>query len=283
MPQTKKKKKRRKKLLLFFLIFFIFIIIGLYKGLQVTDYTITSDKLPEAFDGYKICQISDLHCSYFGEHQEELIDKIKEFEPDIIVLTGDIIDFKNRDYDCVEELLKGIVNIAPVYSVTGNHEYVEYEVLTTMRSLYNQYGITELENDGITITKDTESIFLYGLRFTGSYYNDYSIDEILEHKLPKADKETYSILLNHTGNQFDPISEYGYDLVLSGHTHGGIVRLPFIGGLLANDRSFFPKYDGGLFEKNGSTMILSRGLGESNPIPRFYNRRELVFITLRNR
>lgn len=281
MPASKKKKNRRKLPLLLFLIFSIYIIFGLYKGLKVTHYTISSPNLPKAFDGYKICHISDLHCSYFGEHHEKLIEKIQDFEPDIIVLTGDIIDYKNRDFDCVEELLKGIVNIAPCYCVFGNHEYVDYEVLSTMHSLMQQYGITEFENEGTTITKDGENINLFGLKYTGSYSEDLSIEEILKLKLPKADEDTFSILLNHTGNQFDPISEYGYELVLSGHTHGGIIRLPFVGGILSNDRSFFPKYDGGLFEKNGSTMILSRGLGESNPIPRFYNRRELVFITLK--
>ncbi len=273
------KLNRLQKLLIFAAILFIYIAFGLYAELTTTDYNISSNKLPKSFDGFKIANISDLHSLYFGENQEELINAIKEYDPDIIVLTGDIIDENNFDLNCVEHLISGITKIAPVYSVSGNHEHSNYKDHMRLQKLYSNYGVNILDNEEISIRKDNEEIRLYGLTYFGSY-TDKTLEHMLTDRLPKANKDYYSILLNHRSDIFDEISPYGYDLVIAGHTHGGIIRLPFVGGVLSNDRSFFPEYDGGQFTKDDSILISSRGLGESNSIPRFYNRRELVFITL---
>lgn len=267
------------KALLIFGIFIIYISIGLYYDLTITSYDITSNKLPKSFDGFKIANISDLHCSYFGENQEELIDALVEYKPDIIVLTGDIIDEKNPDFHCIETLVSGITSIAPVYSVSGNHEHSNYKNFLKLNALYESYNVTVLDDEEISITRGNDEIRLYGLSYFGTYTDD-TMAHLLSDRLTIANEDYYSILLNHRSDIFDELSEYQYDLVISGHTHGGIIRLPLVGGILSNDRTFFPKYDGGIFEQNNSTLISSKGLGESNSIPRFYNRRELVFITL---
>lgn len=257
----------------------IYIACGLYHELDITNYDITSDKLPKSFDGFKIANISDLHCTYFGENQEGIIDAIKEYEPDIIVLTGDIIDEKNADFDCIETLISGIIDIAPVYSVSGNHEHSNYKNFLRLNELYANYGVLVLDDEEISITRDGDEIRLYGLSYFGAFTNE-ALKHLLSDRLSYANEDYYSILLNHRSDIFDQLCDYGYDLVISGHTHGGIIRLPLVGGILSNDRTFFPKYDGGLFQQGNSTLISSKGLGESNSIPRFYNRRELVFITL---
>lgn len=280
MKSRRIKLTKLQKALLILSVIIIYISIGLYYDLKTTDYEITSPKLPKSFDGYKIANISDLHSSYFGDNQEELINAIKDFEPDIIVLTGDIIDENNVDYQCVSKLLTGICDIAPIYSVSGNHEHSNYRSHMKLKRLYESYGVFVLENEEVTITKGNDSIHLYGLEYFGSYISE-NLTHMLGDLLPKADDNYYSILLNHRSDIFDELAPYGYELVISGHTHGGIIRLPFVGGVLSNDRTLFPKYDGGVFEKDESTLISSKGLGESNSIPRFYNRRELVFITLK--
>ncbi len=279
-----KKRLTQKNKIIFFILalFILYIAYGFYYGLQITEYTISNENIPTAFDGFKIVNISDLHCTYFGDKQEDLIEAIKACEPDIIALTGDIIDEKNIDYDCVKALLSGICNIAPIYYVSGNHELAHYDANIELNNLYQSYGVTVLDNQETYLEKDGQKLQLYGLSCVGSYFG-MSLTDMINDTLPKTDSEHYSILLNHRSDIFDELSSYGYDLIISGHTHGGIIRLPFIGGLLSNDRTFFPKYDGGIFKENDSTMVSSRGLGESNSIPRFYNRRELVVITLKSK
>lgn len=280
MKSRKINLSKLQKVLIILSVIIIYISIGLYNGLKTTNYEVASSKLPKSFDGYKIANISDLHSIYFGNNQEELIDAIEEFEPDIIVLTGDIIDENNIDFDCVNKLLTGICDIAPVYSVSGNHEHSNYRSHMKLKALYKSYGVSVLDNEEVIITKGNDEIRLYGLEYFGSYTSE-NLTHMLEDLLPKADDNYYSILLNHRSDIFDELVPYGYELIISGHTHGGIIRLPFIGGILSNNRTFFPKYDGGVFEKEESILVSSKGLGESNSIPRFYNRRELVFITLK--
>lgn len=266
-------------ILIAFALLIIYIACGLYADLKTTTYDLSSNKLPKSFDGFKIANISDLHCSYFGENQEDLIEAIKEYNPDIIVLTGDIIDENNIDFNCVEKMLSGICDIAPIYSVSGNHELSHYKAHMKLKRMYESYGVNILENEEVSIIRDGEEIRLFGLAYIGSY-GGKSVSTVVGERMPKADDDYYSILLHHRSDIFDSLSLFGYDLVIAGHTHGGVIRLPFVGGVLSNDHTLFPEYDGGIFIENDSTMISSKGLGESNSIPRFYNRRELVFITL---
>ncbi|NLT15732.1 MAG: hypothetical protein GXY05_15505 [Clostridiales bacterium] len=251
---------------------------GLDNRLQATNYDIEDGRIPASFDGYRIAQLSDFHCLWFGEGQNELIAGVRAGEPDIIVLTGDMIDASIRDYDSVAALFDGLTEIAPVYAVAGNHE--ESIPGARMRDLYIEYGINYLKDTGTELLKDGGSIYLYGLR--DRPYNDELAAAAAG--MPVIGPQTYGILLYHRSDKFEYLNRQGYGLVLSGHLHGGLIRLPFIGGILSPEGGiiFGQKYTGGMYTVGGTTLISNRGLADSHNIPRIFNRPEIVFVTLRH-
>lgn len=266
------------------IILFTIILLGVLSYLMfnqtisISRYTISNSNIPSDFANYKIIHLSDLHYKHFKNN--ELVKAIKAEKPNLIVMTGDMVDKNNTDYSNTEHLFKSIVKLAPVYCVSGNHEVASNSIKNTMSALYTKYNITELNNQSVQISKGNSHIILYGIQYTGSN-SQANYNKLLEERLEPASTDYFSILLNHRADTFDSTSQYGYSLVLSGHSHGGIIRIPFIGGLLGNDGAFFPKYDAGAFKKHGSVMIASRGLGKSNWIPRTFNRPDLVSITLK--
>lgn len=255
----------------FFLLCFV-LYCAFHSNLKITSYHYTSSKIPIEFNNFKIIHISDLHNKNFGKKQSLLINKIKNEKPDLIVFTGDMIDGTHTDISNVAALLDGISGLCPIYAVNGNHEEDNIATYNTLLEYYKTYHVNLLENSSATITINHSSIYLYGLNYYG--YIPFS----LEH-LPVADTNKFNILLQHATNYFDELSTKGYDLMLSGHAHGGIIRLPFVGGVIANDGSLFPKYDFGMFHVNNCTMISSCGLGDAR-IPRVFNPPEIVAITL---
>ena len=246
--------------------------------LEISNYTYQSSEIPSDFDNYKICQISDLHCKHFGKNNETLINAIQEMSPDIVVLTGDIVDEDHDDLSSVEQLFIGLQELQiPAYYVTGNHELapdaaVQYAQLL---DLMNTYQVTDLDDRSVSLTKESSSIQLTGCKWRSGY---------LVHFLPPVNAEGFHILLYHGADFYDLISHYGYDLVLSGHIHGGLVRIPILDiGVLGNTGNLFPKYTHGIYQNKSqtSTMIVSRGLGDA-ALPRFFNRPDLVCITLKS-
>lgn len=264
----------KRKIILFLLptlLIAIYIILGFYNPLITTHYTYTSSKIPIGFDGFRITQITDFHCKDFGEQESELIQAIRDTNPDIIVFTGDSIDDKHTIAN-YSYLLQGIHDIAPIYYINGNHEYDKSAPLLELLALHNKYGVIDLNDKTFVLNRQNDSIRLTGLDFRNTMLN-------LMNNISYANTTYFNILLYHGTDKFDGIAPYNYDLVLSGHTHGGIVCLPFIGGIITNQKELFPKYDSGIFTVGHSTMISSRGLGDAS-IPRFYNPREIVSITL---
>ncbi len=260
--------------LIFCIALAIYIVNGLRTPLTVVEYVYQNDKIPEEFSGYTIVQISDLHCENFGNKQSELIEAIAKCEPDLIVLTGDIVDKDHDDISPAIQLLEGIHELAPIYYVTGNHELLP-EARTQYHDLlaaFETYGITDLDDSQVTLKEGNASINLYGRRFLSKY---------LTVNLPIASEKEFDILLYHASDNFDIIAPYHYDLVLSGHMHGGIVRFPLIGGVFGNDGNFFPTFDKGMYTINDATLIASAGLGDAR-IPRFYNPPELTVIKLQH-
>lgn len=253
----------------------IYIVTGFAKtGLVLCTYDYQSNKVPKNFDAFKIILISDLHHKEFGEHQKELITMIQEQNPDMIALTGDIVDKNHSNMESVEDFIDGIDGIAPIYYVAGNHELdpeatVNYSKLT---ALLRDHNIEILHNKTVTITRGEDVIYVTGVKYCGTQVKE---------TIPHIDTSKFNILLYHASSAFDEISDMGYDVVLSGHGHGGVIRLPFVGGMIGNDKNLFPKYDGGAFIKNGTTLFSSRGLGDTK-IPRFYNPPEVVMIVLRS-
>ena len=264
----------KKLLIVIIILFLLFFFFGFYNGLKITNYTYLDQELPKDFDGYRIVFISDLHCKRIGKNQDKLIKAIASCNPYIVVFTGDMIDSEHKDITPVKELLAGLEGKYPMYVVSGNHEkdnLVNYEKLL---KFYEEYGVIDLDDRSMTISKKDAHVGIYGLSYRDSHYIKKT-----SHK-PDKDKNEFNILLYHDATVFPLTSLYGYNLVLSGHTHGGIVRLPFLGGIINNDGTLFPEFDNGVYHINGSTLISNRGIGDSY-FPRFYNRPEIVCITLR--
>lgn len=251
------------------------------QSLHVSTYSIKHKLIPCEFHGYKILQLSDLHDKLFGTNQCKIIKLVSDIKPDLIVLTGDMIDRKSSNTEHIDALLRGISSIAPIFVVSGNHELEAPHLEQSLHNLYKQYNITYLNNESQTITKDSHSVSIYGLSYTGVPLDHLEeLDPLIESRLVHAPTNSFSILLNHRSDLFDRIYSYNYSLVLSGHAHGGIIRLPIVGGILSNNHTLFPKYDNGMYTKGDSTMIVSRGLGNSNSIPRLLNRPDIVLVTL---
>ena len=262
---------RKNVLILCIIVILLYIISGFYNPLVLTRYDYTSSKVPEGFDGYRIVHISDFHCKEFGDGESDLIAMIRIAEPDLILFTGDSID-DEHSLDNYRDLITGIYDVAPIYYVNGNHEYDASAPLAEMKELNEKYQVHDLNDASVVVEHNGDSILLSGLDFRLTMRG-------LRNNIDYANTTMFNILLYHGTDKFDGIAPYNYDLVLSGHTHGGIVCLPFIGGIISNQKELFPKYDSGVYTSGLSTMISSRGLGDAS-IPRFHNPREVICITL---
>lgn len=262
---------RKNVLILCIIVILLYIISGFYNPLVLTRYDYASSKVPEGFDGYRIVHISDFHCKEFGDGESDLIAMIRNAEPDLILFTGDSID-DEHSLDNYRDLITGIYDVAPIYYVNGNHEYDASAPLAEMKELNEKYQVHDLNDASVVVEHNGDSILLSGLDFRLTMRG-------LRNNIDYANTTMFNILLYHGTDKFDGIAPYNYDLVLSGHTHGGIVCLPFIGGIISNQKELFPKYDSGVYTSGLSTMISSRGLGDAS-IPRFHNPREVICITL---
>jgi len=252
-------------------------------AIDVTHYIIKSDKIPQEFNGYKILQISDFHTGSFYGGVEALIEEVRNESPDIIVLTGDMIDDNKVNLVPVMDLAVQLLKIAPVYSVSGNHDvwYVGFKDL--QKSLENT-GVIFMNNRKVILQRGTSSINLYGIGDPESW--NYKIaSQYVHEKIQKLKPDGgYNILLFHRANMFDVIKGKGFHLVLSGHMHGGQMQIPFLGGLVSphHDHRWFPKYTDGKWNEEDTTLIVNRGLGNNAPVPRLLNPPEVVVITLQS-
>ncbi len=251
-------------------------------ALEVNTYTITSDRLPGSFSGFRIAQISDLHNAEFGEDNENLLSMLRQCEPDIIVITGDMVDSYDTDIAIALRFAERAVTIAPCYYVTGNHEarIAEWDRLKTG---LEDAGVAVLENERSVLERGGESISLVGAVdpgfLTGNRFDDSAavMSGVLQ---DLTGNDLFTILLSHRPELFDIYAANGVDLVFSGHAHGGQFRLPFVGGLVAPDQGLFPEYDSGLYTRGNTNMLVSRGLGNSIIPIRFNNRPELLVVEL---
>lgn len=258
------------------------------KALELTPYTITSERLPTEFDGCRIAHISDLHNTQIGRGNEKLLDMLNEAKPDIIVITGDLVDSRRTNIEAALHFAEEAMAISPCFYVPGNHEarLPEYREL---KARLMALGVVVLQNERVTIKKDGASIALLGLAdpdFAGYYSMGNYIspeDAIIRAHLNniKSKNGEYSILLSHRPEFFELYTEADIDLIFSGHAHGGQIRLPFVGGLFTPDQGFFPKYDAGLFAEGNTNMIISRGIGNSAFPVRINNRPEVILAELR--
>ena len=280
-------KRKSKTILTLISLFFIILIAWTLLGntaLEVNEYEIVSDRIPQGFDGFRIAQVSDLHNTEFGEGNSKLIGLLSQTEPDIIVLTGDLIDSRQTDIEIAFSFARDAMKIAPVYFVSGNHEarVSEYEDLKMGLA---EAGVIVLENQKVEITRDGEAITLMGIddpSFQESYlFGDVESVAKQAIEMLQSESDGYTVLLSHRPELFELYVKTGMDLVFSGHAHGGQFRLPFLGGLVAPNQGFFPEYDAGLFSEGITNMIVSKGVGNSIIPIRFNNRPEIILAELK--
>lgn len=284
-------KKRSKKLKYIILLSIVLIgsVISIWTiwgntALMVSEISISSNRLPAPFSGFRIAQVSDLHNAEFGEDNTTLLQMLSECQPDIIVITGDLIDSQHTDIEIALSFAQEAAKIVPTYYVTGNHEAScsEYD---TLKAGLEDTGVIVLEDEITYLDRDGEIIALLGLadpNFTikGDLFGEVPAMVSTKLKNMLEQESVYSILLSHRPELFESYVACGVDLVLSGHAHGGQFRLPCVGGLIAPDQGLFPRYDAGLFTDGNTSMIVSRGLGNSIIPIRFNNRPEIVLIEL---
>jgi predicted MPP superfamily phosphohydrolase len=272
----------RKKKWFIFIMIILGLIVFLYfenNAISLTQIEVKSDELPQSFNEYKIVHLSDLHSKSFGENQKRLVDKVRRLEPDIIVFTGDLVDRKRYDEKTSLTLMEQLIYIAPLYYVTGNHEWWSGR-FASLEDKIIQLGVDVLRNTHEKMTRESSHITIVGIDDPASSNEIGIIENELQKSLEGVDDSSFKVLLSHRPEYFSIYTAYDIDLTISGHAHGGQIRLPFIGGLVAPNQGFFPRYTTGKYQNGRSMMVVSRGLGNSIIPQRIFNRPEVVVITL---
>ena len=252
-------------------------------NIQITEFDYANPKIPVEFDGYTIAQVSDLHNKMFGKNQEDILKKLRTAQPDIIVITGDVIDRRRYDLDIALDFVKGAVKIAPVYYVTGNHEawLADFEITKTWLI---ERGAIFMDDSEVILSKDNASIKLLGVSdpdfLTKEYAQGNDVTKMTKQLTKWSDDDGFKILLSHRPELIHLYSENNMDLVFAGHAHGGQVRIPLVGGVIAPDQGFFPKYTSGSYVQDDTTMYVSRGLGNSLFPLRINDNPEIVVVKL---
>lgn len=302
-----KNKRMTKTLILILVIVGLFLIIisvnnKMNKNFTVREKTLTYKNISPVFDNYKILQLSDLHSKEFGKNNSELITAVKKINPDLILVTGDMFTINEISINMNEEELipyKLLSQLAPYYKIiytSGNHEEGKDIIYNgddytsrdrTKDNAYNRYrskleslGVIFVENTYTKVYLDDNNLNSDFINVYGVYYESMEKDEY--YQSISIDKTKFNIMLCHDPKYFDIFADMGFDLVLSGHVHGGVIRLPFLGGLLSPDRKLFPKYDKGIYKINDSYMNVSTGLGYST-ITRVFNPPEINLLTLKTK
>ncbi|WP_317890737.1 metallophosphoesterase [Paenibacillus arenilitoris] len=280
--------KKAKRVILCVMAAVLFLAAFLYyenNAIGITRFTVGSAKLPEAFDDYRIVHLTDLHSKSFGKGQRRLVGKVGKLKPDLIVFTGDLVDRRKYEAEASVILMRELTKLAPVYYVTGNHEYGENKFKPLQIEL-ERAGVRVLRNQSGMIARGGGEIRIAGV--DDPMFNrveDGNFDKINAHldaalEETKEAGEAFTLLLSHRPELFEAYVRREMDVTFSGHAHGGQVRLPFVGGLVAPGQGVLPKYDGGMYTEGESAMIVSRGLGNSIIPQRLFNRPEVVLVEL---
>lgn len=249
-------------------------------NITTTAIEIENKKIPPEFDGFTIAHVSDLHNHPWGER---LIDKIEREQPNLIAITGDLVDASKTDFDIALQFIEEVSEIAPIYYVTGNHEawLEDYSILKTR---LEKADVNMMDDQAIVLERGSSGIQILGIQdpdFVARRDGWSNQSEIVRTKASEQlDQDYFSIILSHRPEHFEQYVDVGADLVLTGHAHGGQVRIPFLGGVVAPNQGFFPKYTAGVYTEESTSMIVSRGLGNSVIPIRVNNTPELVIVRL---
>lgn len=252
-------------------------------ALSVTEIKVRSDEIPEAFQGYTIVHLSDLHSKEFGDEQKTLVEKVRDLKPDVIFMTGDMIDANRYNEQATIDVVKQLSPHYPIYFVTGNHEAASGRFESFEKELQT-HNVEILRNEYAKLTKDNQYIYVLGI--DDPMFQAGTEDEVnvvrngIKAAKEGTDPNGFHMLLSHRPEHFPAYIEANVDLVFSGHAHGGQVRLPFIGGLVAPGQGLFPEYTAGEYKEDNTSMVVSRGLGNSIIPQRICNRPEIVVVEL---
>ena len=286
----KHRRKRRKALRILFILFAVLVCYALYGLCQEPRVARYSIRATGDAKGIRIALVTDTHSCVFGEGQRKLTEMIDRQNPDVVLLGGDIID-DNMPLENSVTLLSDLGRKYLCYYVTGNHEYYNgKQAFSDEMAMLGEWGITRLSGDVADLEIKGSSIRICGMDdpcawvdcngFTEREHGSFG--EQLEGLGSLTGKGIYTVLLTHRPERIEEYSQYSFDLVLAGHTHGGQVRIPgILNGLWAPNQGYFPRYGGGRYEENGTVMVISRGLANNADIPRIFNRPELVIIDLK--
>ena len=248
-------------------------------SLQTTETALVSPALPPAFDGLRIVELADLHGRVFGRGSRRLLAAVRRAEPDLICIDGDLFD-EHTDLAMLPPLLRGLCAIAPVYYVTDNHEWRVpglRGILAQMRAC----GVTVLQDDWRVLRRGEDALIVAGTDDPCGPAERKTPAELIADIRAEAGEAAFLLLLTHRNDQLPQWSALGVQAVLAGHCHGGVVRLPFVGGLFGTDRRLFPAWDAGLYRQGETALYVSRGLGYTNVHFRLFNRPEVAVIVLR--
>lgn len=260
--------------ILLILLVCLFLAAGIYSGtssIAVREYAVPVDNLPPEFIGFTILHLTDLHGKQYGQNQEKLLNLINQQEFDLIAITGDLVNKHNPLLAPVEELIEGLSS-SEIYFVPGNHDH--WAGYAGIKNSLLALDIRILENEAVRYTRGDSHLWLLGV--DDPYLGLDRLDEAMK----EATDSAPLILLSHAPNIFSAAVEEGIDLVLTGHTHGGQIRLPFPGAPFVPGQGLFPQYDYGIFSEGSTTMVINAGLDESGIPLRFYCQPEIVLITL---
>ncbi|MEC0275225.1 metallophosphoesterase [Peribacillus frigoritolerans] len=280
--------KKIKKRLLYLLLGLVLLTCFFYfqnNSIVTTQYDFSSDKVPQNFNGYKLVQLSDLHSKSFENNQSELVKKVKKVKPDLIVFTGDLIDSDRYNEKTSLTLMEKLVQIAPVYYVTGNHEWWSGK-FNSLEDKLKDTGVQVMRNTVEEIIIGNDKIQIIGIDDPEKVNESDAERDIAEEDITNAIKGleegvNFKILLSHRPELLSLYAQYEFDVVFSGHAHGGQVRIPFVGGLVAPNQGVFPEYSSGMYDVDKTTMIVNRGLGNSIIPLRVFNRPEIVVVALK--
>lgn len=279
-----KREWNRTKLRRRFLLAATFIIMGVLfiyvqnNWIDLQEAPVSLAELPRSFDGFRIAQISDLHGKEFGSGNKTLLEKLRTAKPDLIVITGDLVD-DPAQFVPAGVLAAKLCEIAPTYYVTGNHEWATRAAPELIRILKKQ-GVEVLQNEYRVLRRDGESLVIAGIDDPNGPKDQKTLEDLTA-EIRTLESNPFILLLAHRNDGIKNYAACGIPLTLSGHGHGGLIRLPFTDGLISTDRTFFPAYTNGLYFQGESAMFVSRGLGNVGRTLRLFNRPHLPVLILK--
>lgn len=273
----KKRTRRARRTFLLFILVLAGLIADSHLRVTTTEYSLDFANLPAEFDGFRIVQLSDIHGAVFGKENAGLLRTVAAVEPDLIALTGDLAD-QYTDLEDTDRLLAGLAEIAPVYYVSGNHEWSE-GLLEPLQELFQRRGVRYLRNEYLALERNGARIVLAGVEDPNGW-RDMPHPDTLAARLREIYPQDFVLLLGHRNDFLEKYPALPVDLVLCGHAHGGVIRIPGLGGLLGTGRELFPDYTAGVYAGGTYRMLVSRGLGSMREIPRLFNNPEVVVLTL---